>query len=171
LIAASALVRSVLENRSAEVAASAKDSSSPVSIERLFQLSRDKAEFPAAPANVGVLPIPVEAGIDLSIVASNLTEAENHTHNANEAGADKKSNWTLHIPKRAGIASNRAQACGSPENGKENSKTPEEKRTRIPTKNRRLNGLGGEGLGVKGGVKPGHCGGVKLGQSIAVRLF
>jgi hypothetical protein len=76
LIAASALVGSVLENRSAEVAASAKDSSSSVSIERLFQLSRDKAELPAAPANVGVLPIPVEAGIDLSIELHYLPKIE-----------------------------------------------------------------------------------------------
>lgn len=92
----------------------------------------------------------MKTGIDFAIIASNLTEAENHTRKANEAEADKKSNWTLHNPKRAGIASNRAQACGSPENGKENSEAPEEKRTRIPTKNRRLNGLRGEGLGLPG---------------------
>ena len=68
-----------MDNQSAEVGASAKDSTSSPWNERLFQLGRYKAELPAAPANVGAFPVPTELGINLSVIAGNSAKVEEHT--------------------------------------------------------------------------------------------
>jgi hypothetical protein len=41
-------------------------------------LGRDEADLPATPADVGVLPVPVESGIDLAIVAGDLAKTNSH---------------------------------------------------------------------------------------------
>ena len=81
-------------------------------------------ELAAAPANIGVLPVPTELGIDLAIVAGDLAKAKDHTQNADKTQADKKRCWTLHDPAGIGIADNRAQGCRSPKNSKEDSESP-----------------------------------------------
>jgi len=50
--------------------------------ERSFrlQLGRDEAELPATPADIGVLPVPTEAGIDLPVVMGDPAKIQNHTY-------------------------------------------------------------------------------------------
>ena len=38
-------------------------------------LGRNEAQFPAAPANIGVLPVPAQSRKDLSVVVSDVSEA------------------------------------------------------------------------------------------------
>jgi hypothetical protein len=46
--------------------------------ERNFRLllGRDEAELPATPADIGVLPVPVQSGKDLSVVVGNFAEVD-----------------------------------------------------------------------------------------------
>jgi hypothetical protein len=46
-------------------------------------LGRDQLRISAAAADVGVLPIPMEMGIDLAVVSSNTPNAEQHAETAN----------------------------------------------------------------------------------------
>jgi hypothetical protein len=50
--------------------------------ERSFrlQLGRDEAELPATPANIGVLPVPVQSGKDLSVVVGNFAEVDDQAY-------------------------------------------------------------------------------------------
>jgi hypothetical protein len=41
-----------------------------------LQLGRDEAKFPATPADIGVLPVPVQSGKDLSVVVGNFAEVD-----------------------------------------------------------------------------------------------
>jgi len=43
-----------------------------------WRLLRNQTELPAAPADVGMLPVPLEARIDLTIVAGYLSKTEQH---------------------------------------------------------------------------------------------
>ena len=49
--------------------------------ERSFRLllGRDEAEFPATPADIGVLPVPMKAGIDFAIVTGNPSKIQEHS--------------------------------------------------------------------------------------------
>jgi hypothetical protein len=61
--------------------------------ERSFRLllGRDEAEFPATPADIGVLPVPMESGIDLAIVASDPTKTKEHPTNARDSEKQQNS--------------------------------------------------------------------------------
>jgi hypothetical protein len=50
--------------------------------ERSFRLlvGRDEAELPATPADIGVLPVPTEAGINLPVVMGDSAKIQNHTY-------------------------------------------------------------------------------------------
>jgi hypothetical protein len=60
--------------------------------ERNFRLllGRDEAELPATPADIGVLPVPVQSGIDLAIVAGDPTKTQEHP--TNERDTEKQQN-------------------------------------------------------------------------------
>ena len=44
------------------------------------QLGRYEAELPATPADIGVLPVPVQSGKDLSVVVGDSAKIQNHTY-------------------------------------------------------------------------------------------
>ena len=50
--------------------------------ERSFHLllGRDEAELAATPADIGVLPVPVQSGKDLSVVVGDSAKIQNHTY-------------------------------------------------------------------------------------------
>ncbi len=56
-----------------------------------LQLGRYEAELPATPADIGVLPVPMESGIDLAIVAGDPTKTQEHPTNARDTEKQQNS--------------------------------------------------------------------------------
>jgi hypothetical protein len=139
-------MRFALENQSAEVAASAKDSSSSASNERLFQLGRYKAELPAAPANVGVFPVPVEPGIDLTIVASDSTKTQEHPTNARDTEKQQNHDRVSQCDSGLRTIENTDETDEAPKEGKTYWYSPKQKRATVPARIWRCSGEGRIGL-------------------------
>lgn len=55
-------------------------------------LGEDQLRVSASTADVGMLPVPPEAGIDFAVVTSNASEAQNHTAQKPEAQKKKDRN-------------------------------------------------------------------------------
>ena len=51
----------------------------------LTALRRNQLGIPAAPADVGVLPIPIETWIDFAVIEGDFAKAQHHTHKANKS--------------------------------------------------------------------------------------
>ena len=116
--------------------------------ERSFRLllERDEAELPATPADIGMLPVPIEARIDLLVIASDAPKAEDQTNKRKHFKEQKDSSQVQPKHCRFREFENGPETNDCPHRQKENYGSPKQERSPVPTRARRRSGLSGVGL-------------------------